>query len=555
MIAAMRTFITSRDIEDYVVAGRKEIRLDPEAVVTAEAEEKAGRMGVRLIRMAGGESQRPAGEPRKQVPPTWEPCEDQPTRGSTVSQVVNPGLEPAAAQVPISEARVTPRLDLLVRGGRVVLPGTGVYETDVWVKDGKVVGLGTGVPGDAATVISAEGSYVLPGVIDPHVHLGLFAPLAEELATEGRSALLGGVTTLGCFFGGELSHLQFLPQLERLVAANSGVDLFAHLVIGTRQQLEEIPAYVEWGVTSFKLYMCGIPGLIPDVDDGFILAVLRRCAELPRRCVVCVHAENSSLVNWATEEVRAHTADPNLWDWAQTHPDVAEAEAIRRVCFLAREAGSEIYVVHVTSEKGLEAIRQARSGGATVYAEVASPYLATTWESDRGTAAKMVPPFRGRQDQEALWRALEDGTVTALGTDNVTMTRTVKRLNDNMWDVMPGYPALGTHLGTVLSEGVSRRGISVERVAELMCRAPAQVFGLYPRKGTILPGSDADMVLVDPKRKRQVRVGELGSRADFSIFEGRELEGWPCTVVKEGEVVVHNGALTGSPAKGRFLKR
>lgn len=544
----MRTFITSRDVEDCLVRGSREMKLDPDAVVTAEAEERAARLGVKLIRLpTPGERDIPAGE----LSPAGRDVSSPPPGGTPDRIAPRPlPLPPGGGTV-----RVTPRLDLLVRGGNVVVPGTGICQTDVWVKDGKVVGLASGGPEAAGTVVSAGGCYVLPGVVDPHVHLGLFAPLAEELETESRSALLGGVTTVGCFFGGKSSYLPFLPELERLVAAHSGVDVFPHLVIGTREQLEDLPRYAEWGITSFKLYMCGIPGLIPEVDDGFILAVLRRCAGLPRSCLVCVHAENAALVDWATEEVRAGTADPDLREWALTHPDLAEAEAIRRVCFLAREAGVPVYVVHVTSARGLQAVRDARSEGVTVYAEVASPYLVATWDSDRGTAAKMVPPFRGPEDQEALWAGLEDGTVTTLGTDNVTMTGAAKRLGENMWEVLPGYPALGTHLGTVLAEGVNRRGMPVLRVAELMCRAPAQVFGLYPRKGTVLPGSDADLVLVDLGRKRPVRADELGSRADFSIFEGREVKGWPCTVVKDGELVVQDGVLTGSPPRGRLLKR
>ncbi|MEW5936138.1 MAG: hypothetical protein AB1816_21350, partial [Bacillota bacterium] len=182
----MRTFITSRDVEDCLVRGSREMKLDPDAVVTAEAEERAARLGVKLIRLpTPGERDISAGEPSP--------------AGAGVPSPP-PGGEPV---------RVTPRLDLLVRGGKVVVPGTGICQTDVWVKDGKVVGLASGGPEDAATVVPAEGCYVLPGIVDPHVHLGLFAPLEEELETESRSALLGGVTTVGCFFGGKSSYLPF----------------------------------------------------------------------------------------------------------------------------------------------------------------------------------------------------------------------------------------------------------------------------------------------------------------------------------------------------------
>lgn len=536
----VKTFITSRDVEDSLLRGVREIKVDADTVVTAEAEERAARLGVRLIPAAVDGGPAPGAGPGEAGPP----------HGAQA-----PYALPPTSAAPGGGVRVAARLDLLVRGGTVVLPGAGTLQADVWVKDGKVVGLAAGGPQDAATVVDAAGCYVMPGVVDPHVHLGLFAPLEEELESESRSALLGGVTTLGCYFGGNSSHLPLLSRLGDLVRAHSYTDLFPHLVIGTREQLEELPGYVERGVTSFKLYMCGIPGLIPEVDDGFILAAMRRCAGLPRPCVVCVHAENAAVVRWESEEARARIADPDLRQWAATHPDLAEAEAIRRASFLAQEAGVPVYFVHVTSARGLEAVRRARAEGAVVYAEVASPYLVTTWESERGGAAKMVPPFRGPHDREALWEGLADGTVTTLGTDNVTMTAEAKGLGRNLWEVMPGYPALATHLVTVLNQALGRRNIPLPRLAELMCRAPAEVFGLYPRKGTLLPGSDADMVVVDPARRRAVRAGELGSRADFSIFEGADLRGWPRAVVKAGEVVVREGSFTARSPAGRLLKR
>ena len=535
-----RNFITSRDVEDRWLAGERDIRLGPDDVVTAEAQERATRLGVRLTRIAAA----PAAEVAAQAPP-----------GEGMAAERAPEMVSAVQCVPRAERtpalRADWRLDLLVEGGRVVIPGEGIFETDVWVKDGRVVGLASHGPG-AAEVIDARGKLVLPGVVDPHVHLGLFSPLEEDLESETRSALLGGVTTIGCFFGGSDSHLPLIERLPGLVAEHSAVDLFPHLVIGTRQQLEEIPRYVEQGVTSFKLYMCGLPGLIPEVDDGFLLAALRRCAEAGQGCVVCVHAENAAVVAWATKESGRAAS---LRQWAETHPALAEEEAIRCLCCLARVAGATVYVVHVTSAGGLQAVREARDAGTRVFAEVASPYLVATWDSDRGSVAKMVPPFRGEEDREALWRGVEDGTVTALGTDNVTLTAEQKGLGKDLWDVMPGYPALATHLPAVLTEGVLGRSVSPVRIAELMCRQPAQVFGLFPRKGTLLPGSDADAVVVDLQQRRIVRSQMLGSRAEFSLFEGRELAGWPSATVKGGRVVVHDGVLAGNLLRGRLIMR
>lgn len=167
----------------------------------------------------------------------------------------------------------------------------------------------------------------------------------------------------------------------------------------------------------------------------------------------------------------------------------------------------------------------------------------------------MEPPFRDAEDMEELWKALEDGVVDTIGTDNVTQTKTEKNNDASMWEAVPGYPALETHLPSVLNEGVVKRAIPVEKVIAHMTKKPAETFGVYPRKGTILPGSDADVVIVDMNMAKEVKAGQLNSRSDFSIFEGRRLQGWPVTTIKDGKVVVENGAFAANLSTGKCLMR
>ncbi|RJQ10364.1 MAG: hypothetical protein C4551_02720 [Bacillota bacterium] len=556
----MREFITSRDIELRWALGEREVVLSPGDVVTGEAEELAERLGMRIVRLSEtGEAFAAEGQPSG-VAPALRPHDDAQRQGPV----------PAQASV-----HTRPRLDLAITGGVVVLPGEGTFETDVWIKNGRVVCLGSGAPRDSGRVLDAAGRYVLPGVVDPHVHLGLFAGLEEDLETETRSALLGGVTTIGCYLGGPGPHQSLLERLDKIVEEHSSVDVFPHLIIGTETQLDEMTLYAELGVTSFKFYMCGIPGLIQEVDDGFLMEGLRRCASARKRCVACVHAENASIVARASRPAGGPPADSagsvpggggtqsnsyqvgsqgQLRNWAETHPSQAEEDAIRRLAWMTRVTGATVYAVHVSSASGLQAVREARASGLSLVAEVASPHLVLSWDSDRGSVAKMVPPFRSEEDRQALWRGVEDGTVSALGTDNVTMTREQKGLGGSFGDVMPGYPAMATHLAAVLTEGAIGRGLSIVRAAELLARGPSEVFGLYPRKGTLLPGSDADAVLVDVQRRTTIRHDELGSRAGFSLFDGCRLVGWPFTTVQAGRVVVEEGRSV-DRSRGRLILR
>ncbi|MCL6638286.1 MAG: amidohydrolase family protein [Firmicutes bacterium] len=443
--------------------------------------------------------------------------------------------------------------DLVIRGGKVVIPGTGIIETEVAVEDGKIAALGSGFTGRAE--IDAAGRYVLPGIIDPHIHLGIFGDLASEMETETRSGLMGGVTTVGCFMGGPNPYCPGFADTIALAEGRVNTDIFFHLGIMTPEQKQEMPRIIEeFGITSFKLYMAGIPGLIPDVDDGFLLRTFETAAALGDGVVTCVHAENPQINATTRAEVQKKLADGTLADWSDTQPNFSEEEAVRRASYFAGMAGNRLYFVHISAGESVRALARIKPANPKIFVETTSPYLSITKFSPKGLLAKMVPPFREEASVEALWQAVESDIVDTIGTDNVTQTLAVKQAEKGMWGAMPGYPALGTHLPAVLHYGVNGRGLSLLKVAEKMSKRPAEIFGIYPQKGTIMPGSDADLVIVDLDRVVKVDHKNLGSAADFSLYDGAELKGWPVMTIKSGQLVVKDGQVVGR-APGKYLRR
>jgi dihydropyrimidinase len=448
-------------------------------------------------------------------------------------------------------------MDLAIVNGSVVLPDNGVIKCDVYINNGKIHSLGYGGNIKAREVIDAAGKYVIPGIIDPHVHLGLAAPLETELETETKSALLGGITTLGCYFAEKESYFNTFPAIMGSIEKRSYTDIIPHFVISSGEQCSEILDYINHlGVTSFKLYMNGIPGMIDDVDDGFILDVFEQIKKSSKKCIVCTHSENKDIVRSAYNKVKASKGDnASIADWADTHPDIAEEEAAVRISYLAQKAGIPVYLVHISSALAINALRKIKPFNKYVNIETTSPYLSVTRQSDLGDHIKMEPPFRDSKDMEELWSAVSEDIIDTIGTDNVTMTKAEKKVGSTIWDVMPGYPALETHLAVLLNEGVVKRGIPIEKVISKITKKPAEVFNVYPRKGTLIPGSDADAVIIDLNMIKEITASELHSRSDFSIYEGKKLQGCPVTTIKSGRVVVKDGKYIGQNANGVCISR
>lgn len=448
-------------------------------------------------------------------------------------------------------------VDLFVADCRLVRPD-GVLPCGLAIRSGRVsavVAPGETVP--AARRIDAAGRYVLPGLIDTHVHLGNAAqPFAADCETESRHAVSGGVTTLCPFVIARGSYLDVLPELRAAVAARSLVDMRFHAIIVADEQIAEIPRLAaEFGIRSFKTFMAYkgrevSPSGIRGLGDDRIFAVFQQVARIPGGLAI-VHCENMDLIEWHQRPfVAARRQDTAAWSDAR--PVFGELEAIRRMVLFAEAAGVDLLVPHMGVGMGSEFLRRKRWGAARVSTETCPHYLLLDKDRDRGVAGKVNPPLRDAAHVAQLWSRLVDGTVDVLGSDHCPYTRAAK--GTDLWTARAGIPGGSAMiLPALLTEGVHRGRLALERVVELTSSNAARLLGLYPRKGTLQPGADADLVIVDLDREVKVDLRVLSSVADFSPYEGYVARGWPAVTIAGGEVVYEDGEVVASAARGRVL--
>lgn len=442
--------------------------------------------------------------------------------------------------------------DLVVKGGTALIPGVGRIRSDIAVKDGKIVALGENLLGE--TVVDASEKLVIPGIFDPHTHIGNEKSFDEESHTETRAAILGGVTTIGIFIRSlQESYLKYLPAFRKAMDELSYVDSIFHPQLFNDEQIAEIPIYArDFGIRSFKFYMSGLPGIVNSIPDDMLLRGFQAVAAVGPDAIACVHCETGSLVAAARAALEKKPTG-TLADWTLAHPPEAEALAIQTALYLAKIAGAHLYVVHLSSRDGLQVVRQARQQGLNFTVETTTTFLGINDQDSNEFLAKAVPPVRDPSHQESLWEGVAEGLINTIGTDNTSRTRAGKRPDAGLHGSRPGLPLLGTHLPALLHFG-RQHNIALETLIDAATRAPARVFGLYPRKGTIAVGSDADLVVVDLNLEKTVRAQDLRGMADFSPFEGKKLKGWPIMTIKDGVVVARNGEIVNKP-NGRYLLR
>jgi dihydropyrimidinase len=450
-------------------------------------------------------------------------------------------------------------LDLLIRGDRVVLPGVGAVAAEIGIRDRQIVGVyQPGEAPDAVETIDAYGRVVMPGAIEPHAHMQLaeWSP-EEEFRSETVAAALGGVTTFMVYLIQPQPYRELFARMRAAAEGNALVDYAFHFALMNDRHAEEIPAYIEeLGVTSFKFFMSyrGNEGAflgIQDVDDGLLYWIMTILAR-HRGSVLCPHPENIEIA-WRFRKEVLESGRADLAAWEASRPALVEAEAIHRVLFLSRHTGCQVYVVHVSSAQGLDVLRRERASGLAVVAESCPHYLMFTTESPQGALVKVAPPVRSAGDRRSLWEAVLDGSVDVMASDHVVRPRHTK--GRDIWQATGGFPGVATTLPVLLSEGVHRRGMSIERVVELVSSAPARVFGMYPRKGAILPGSDADLVVLDLEHEEEVVGEQLGSAAGYSPYDGLVLKGWPVTTIAGGRVVMRERRLLDDGRHGQYVYR
>jgi dihydropyrimidinase len=455
-------------------------------------------------------------------------------------------------------------MSVLIKGGRVITAADD-YVGDVYVEGERISLIGESLDVEADKVIDASGKYVLPGCIDPHTHLDM---------------PFGGTTTIddvesgqiAAAFGGTTCHVDFIIQPKGASFAEAFdewrgkangkqlIDMGYHMAVTDLREggsLEELATLPDQGITSYKLFMAYKGALM--VDDETLFKTMQVAAETD--ALVMVHAENGDAIDVLCKQAKAEgKIEPHYH--ALTRPPETEGEATNRAIQLARVAGCALYVVHVSCREAVEPIALAREKGWNVFGETCTQYFFidyTFLERPNFEGAKYVytPPPRDKANQEVLWAAVRNDVLSAVSTDHCAFLwegqKTLGRADCYL--IPNGAPGIEDRLHMIHEFGVRKGRIGLNRMVELLATNPAKLFGLYPRKGTIAVGSDADIVVFDPTKKHMITAASQHSKTDYNLYEGTEVTGTPETVLLRGNVLVEGGELAAERGIGQFVKR
>jgi dihydropyrimidinase len=451
-------------------------------------------------------------------------------------------------------------LDLLVHGG-IIVTEDGHRYANIGIRGESIVSVSRGRP-LADRVVDASGLLVLPGGIDAHTHFNSEWPFVDErrpadgFESGTRGAAAGGITTV-CDFVYPLADERPIDALDRVIghAASSYVDVALHMVMTRADDsaIRAVEPVIAAGCPSFKFYT-------PDSDfianRAAYLRVLERIGSAGG--IAMFHCEDAAIAEYSHARLVAagHTA-PRFYP--ESKPVEAELSATVQALSMATVAGVPSYIVHLSAGSVLDAAIAARAQGATVMIETRPLYLYLTaerFEADDATAARYIgtPPIRTGTDRARLWDGLATGEIDVVASDHVGFTAAQKYAPGDTIDTIPkGVASVETLLPMLYSEGVASGGLSLERFVQVIATNPARAFGIYPRKGTIAVGSDADICLFDPSARRLLRGADLHSAADLEVFEGTEVVGWPVLTISRGQIVYERGRITGHAGRGRFV--
>ena len=442
------------------------------------------------------------------------------------------------------------KADLVLQNGRVV-SHIGEFNGGVAIRDGKIVAIGDREDLPSATrTIDLEGRVLMPGVIDPHCHLGVSYDYDEDMRTETAGAASGGVTTILLFARNPNgSYIPFYKERRARGEEQAYIDFGFHFGIQREDHIPEIAKVAaETGVQSFKCHMgyeVGNSIGIVSSTDAWVFAAMREAVKLPKG-VVSVHCENTDLVTLLKHEMMA-TGRQDLPAYTESRPAFVEEEAIVRVIRLAELTKCPLYIVHTSVGAGPGLAAEARARGVDVTMETCPHYLLrTAYDEDLDSRAKISSPLPDRENLEGLWRGLFDVSIDTLGTDHVPFRKT----GGDLWTEKPGVVSFAWELPLMLHFGVHARGLALSRLVELNSYNPAKRFGLLPRKGVIAVGADADLVVVDLDLERTVEATGKGT----CLYDGWKLRGWPVLTLSRGRVVAEDGVVDETEyARGRCV--
>ncbi|HEU0249063.1 MAG TPA: dihydropyrimidinase [Gaiellaceae bacterium] len=456
-------------------------------------------------------------------------------------------------------------MSVLIKGGRIITAADD-YVGDIYAENGSITLIGEALDVSADRVIDATGKIVMPGAIDPHTHLEMFfggTTTCDDFTSGTTAAAFGGTTTLIDFCiqtPGDTFPQALEKYHEKIERCPPVIDVGFHIAVtdlhtgGTLEDLAKVP---DEGVTSYKLFMAYKGAVM--VDDETLFKVMQTAHDTGG--LVMVHAENGDAIDIIVKEAVAEGKSDPIWH-ARTRPMETEAEATNRAVQLARVAGSPLYVVHVSCHPAVEPIALAREKGWDVWGETCTQYFfvdESMMEKPNWEGAKYIytPPPRPKEQQEHLWKAIATDALSAVSTDHCPFNwPEQKGINGRDFQVVPnGGPGIENRLHMMWTFGVSTGRITPNRFVELVSTNIAKLFGLYPRKGTIAPGSDADLVVWDPDKKLTISAATHHTNVNYNLFEGTEVTGAPEAVLVRGQVIVENDELVAQPGAGQFVKR
>lgn len=441
-------------------------------------------------------------------------------------------------------------VDTVIKNGKIVTPYQ-IFEAGIAIDNGKIVAIAKAprLP-KAEETIDAKGNFLLPGVIDAHSHI--YDPdytYREDFITGTTAAAAGGVTTIIDMPLRKHVLTKLIKEKIRVGEKKSLIDFSFHSGMIVKENMEEIPAVVKLGVRSFKIFTCA-----PfKVEDETLIQVMKTVAKY--NGVLVVHAENDDIVSQRTNKLKEQGRKEPMAH-IESRPAVAEHKAVNKVITFAKQVGVHIHIAHMTTRRGVELLERAKASGQKVTAETCPHYLIFTKNDIQklGPYLKMTPPLRSKDNVLSLWHGLKLGIMDIVATDHAPGTRKEKEAGwRDIWEAPGGIPGVETLLPLMISEGVNKGLISFQDLCRMLCERPGKIFQLYPRKGVLQLGSDADIVIIDPKKETVISADMLHYKVGWTPYEGMKLKGYPTLTMVRGEVVASHGEIIGHPGYGAFI--
>ena len=444
-------------------------------------------------------------------------------------------------------------------GGKLVLPN-GIEEACLAIESGRISAIvkEPNLP-SADETISLNGELVFPGAIDPHVHFKSPWMELEEIDTGTASAAGGGVTTVVDYLysGDDMSLVEAFHKRKKEAESKIYGDYALHAIIskGTQDELDQLATLIDLGIVSFKVFTTY--GDFVTTNTGYFLEVFQEVVNAGG--MVSAHCEDDGILSHFTTKAREEGKNDPL-SFVESRPPVAESISLQTMLELTKQTSARFRIVHINTKRGVEIIQEAKNSGLPVTAETCPHYLVLTKKDmeKNGHLLKMSPPLREAQDNEALWHGLASGAIDMVATDHSPMhlLKDLESMRDDIWSIDPGIPGMETMVPLLFDRGVNRGLISIERFAEITSTQTAKSLGLYPRKGALIIGADADLTILDPKKESTIRADKLHSKADYTPFEGWKVKGVPVKTVVRGTLVMDNGYpgdIVGNPGFGSYI--